>query len=89
MEIIPLEDYVIIKRLEENSVTESGIILPEMVDKEAVNIGFVTAIGNKLDVAFKDKKVLFKPYGFDEIVFNKQTLLVGKAENIMGVIKDD
>lgn len=86
MNLKPICDYVIIKPFEEESITESGIILPESRDTESSNNGTVVAKGEHVTIVSLNAKVLFKPYGFDEVTIEKQKYLVGKAENIMAII---
>ena len=86
MEIVPIDDYVVLKPFEEKDVTESGLILPSGRDAESVNNGVVVAMGELVKNIPIESKVLFKPYGFDEVTIEKQKYLVGKAENIMAII---
>ena len=86
MNIQPLQDYVVVKPDTEATETESGIIIPEGSDKEAVNTGKVLAVGNTVSGEILDKKVLFRPYGFDEVTCGDEKVLIGKAENIMAVL---
>ena len=86
MNIQPLQDYVVVKPDTEATETESGIIIPEGSDKEAVNTGKVLAVGNTVSGEILDKKVLFRPYGFDEVTCGDERILIGKAENIMAVL---
>ena len=88
MEFVPLRDLVLIKPDEAKTTTESGIIIPDEVDREPINIGVVVSVGELVPAPlFPDAKVVFKPYGFDEIVVNDQKLLIGKYELITGILK--
>ena len=88
MNIQPLQDYVVVKPDTEATETESGIIIPEGSDKEAVNTGTLIAVGKGIndDAGILNKKVLFRPYGFDEVTCGDEKVLIGKAENIMAVL---
>jgi len=71
MNIKPLGDRVLVKPFEEEKVTESGIIMPDTVDKEKKAEGVVVALGSgeelkKLDLKIGDK-VLFEKWGGEDV----------------------
>lgn len=90
----PLNDYVLIKPIEENETTKAGIILPDTVDKEKPEKGEVIAVGEgkilengqraPLSIKVGDK-VVFKKYSPDEIP-GEDDLLMIKEEDIMAII---
>ena len=96
MKIRPLHDRVIVKRLEEDRTTASGIVIPESVEGEKPDQGVIQAIGNgkvledgssrKLDVKVGDK-VLFGKYAGQAVKVDGDELLVMKEEDIMGIIE--
>ena len=58
MKIRPLHDRVIVKRLEEDRTTASGIVIPESVEGEKPDQGTIQAIGNgKILEVFRKVKV--------------------------------
>lgn len=76
MKIKPLNGYVVIKPLEQEEMTKSGIIIPETASKEKPQEGEVVAVadtnisnhGAKLPVELKvGDKVLYGRYSGDEI----------------------
>lgn len=97
MQIEPLHDKVVIKPLNEEEVTASGIVLPDTVDKEKPMEGEVVAVGpgKRLDngqiaqmsVKVGDK-VLFTKYAPDEVEIDKEEYLVIEEDKILGVVKD-
>lgn len=95
MKIRPLHDRVIVKRLEEERKTASGIVIPDTAT-EKPDQGEVIAVGPgkkddngkliALDVKVGDK-VLFAKYGPQSIKVGGEELLVLKEEDIMGVVE--
>lgn len=97
MRIEPLYDKVVIKPLNEEEVTASGIVLPDTVDKEKPMQGEVIAVGpgkrlsNGKTVPMSVKvgdKVLFTKYAPDEIEIEKEEYLVLEESKILGIVKD-
>lgn len=97
MKIEPLYNKVLIKPLDEEEVTASGIVLPETVDKEKPMQGEVVAVGGgklgkngqvtPLTVKVGDK-VLFTKYAPDEVEIDEEEYLVIEEEKILGIIRD-
>ena len=91
----PLHDRVIVKRLEEERKTASGIVIPDSA-AEKPDQGEVVAIGNgkvledgsvrKLEVKVGDK-VLFGKYAGQTVKVSGEELLVMREEDIMGVVE--
>ena len=95
MNIRPLHDRIIVERLEEETTTASGIIIPDSAkekpmqgDVVAVGKGKVTEDGKvlPLDVKVGDK-VLFGKYAGTEVKVEGEELLVMKEDDIMAVIE--
>lgn len=95
MKIRPLHDRVIVKRLEEERKTASGIVIPDTA-AEKPDQGEVIAVGPgkrddngkhvALDVKAGDK-VLFGKYAGQTVKVEGEELLVMREEDIMGVIE--
>ena len=95
MKIRPLHDRVIVKRLEEERATASGIVIPDSAT-EKPDQGMVLAIGAgkkdengkaiALDVKVGDK-VLFGKYAGQTVKVDGEELLVMREEDIMGVVE--
>jgi chaperonin GroES len=95
MKIRPLHDRLIVKRLEEERKTASGIVIPDTA-AEKPDQGEVVAIGNgkvlddgkvrPLQVKVGDK-ILFGKYSGQTVKVEGQELLVMREEDVMGVIE--
>ena len=95
MKIRPLHDRVIVKRLEEERKTASGIVIPDTA-AEKPDQGEVIAVGNGkiLDdgkvrpMAVKvGDRVLFGKYSGQTVKVDGDELLVMREEDIMGVVE--
>jgi len=94
MKLRPLHDRVIVKRLEEERKTASGIVIPDTV-AEKPDQGEVLAIGpgkknedgklSPVDVQVGDK-VLFGKYSGTTVKVDGEELLVMREEDIMAVV---
>lgn len=95
MNIRPLHDRVIVRRLEEERKTASGIVIPDTVTEKpdqgeiiAAGKGKVGDDGNirALEVKVGDK-VLFGKYAGQAVKIQGEEYLVMREEDIMGVIE--
>jgi len=94
MNIRPLHDRVIVKRMEEERTSPGGIVIPDSAAEKPVR-GEVIAAGNgkilesgdvrPLDVKIGDK-VLFGKYSGTEVKVDGDDLLVMREEDIVAVI---
>ena len=95
MKIRPLQDRVIVQRLEEEQKTKGGIIIPDTA-KEKPQEGKVIAVGKgkanedgkvvPLSVREGDK-ILFGKYSGTEVKLNGNEYLIMREEDILGVIE--
>ena len=95
MKIRPLHDHIIVKRLEEERKTASGIVIPDTA-AEKPDQGEVKAVGKgkktddgkvvPIDVKVGDR-VLFGKYSGQTVKVEGEELLVMREEDIMGVIE--
>jgi len=95
MKIRPLHDRIIVKRLEEERKTASGIVIPDTA-AEKPDQGEVLAVGKgkvneegkvrPLDVKVGDK-ILFGKYSGQAVKVQGEELLVMREEDVMGVIE--
>ena len=95
MNIRPLQDRVVIRRMEEERTSAGGIVLPDSATEKPVQ-GEVVAVGNgkvldngesrPLDVKVGDR-VLFGKYSGTEVKIKDEDLLVMREDDIMGVIE--
>lgn len=95
MKIRPLHDRVVVKRVEEEQKTESGLYIPDTAkekpiqgDVVAVGDGKVLDNGEKRPMAVKEgDRVLFAKYAGTEIEAGGETVLVMREDDIMGVVE--
>ncbi|AJF05519.1 co-chaperone GroES [Geoalkalibacter subterraneus] len=95
MNIRPLQDRIIVERVEEETTTASGIIIPDTA-KEKPQEGKVIAVGNgkktedgkviPLDVKVGDK-VLFGKYAGTEIKIKGKEYMMMREDDILGIIE--
>ena len=96
MKIRPLQDRVIVRRLEQDDEkTKGGIIIPDTA-KEKPQQGKIVAVGkgkvnddgkvNPLDVKVGDK-ILFGKYAGSEIKLDGEEHLIMREEDILGVVE--
>jgi len=95
MNIRPLHDRIIVERLEEETVTAGGLIIPDSA-KEKPQQGKVVAVGNgkkteegkviAMDVKVGDK-VLFGKYAGNEVKVDGKEYLMMREDDIMGVVE--
>ena len=95
MKLRPLADRVIVKRLENETKTASGIVIPDNA-AEKPDQGEVLAVGPgrmdedgdriKMDVKVGDR-VLFGKYSGQTVKVDGQEVLVMREEDIMGVLQ--
>lgn len=95
MKIRPLQDRVIVQRIEEEEKTKGGLIIPDTA-KEKPQEGKVVAVGKgkldedgkiiPLDVKVNDR-VLFGKYSGTEINIDGEEHLIMREEDILGVIE--
>lgn len=90
MKIKPLDDRVLVEPIEEESRTNSGIIIPETV-KEKPRVGKVIAVGTDEDLREKIKEgdhILFAKYGGEEISSNGKELKIIPRSDILAIIEN-
>ena len=95
MKIRPLHDRVMVKRLEEERKTASGIVIPDTAAEKpdqgeviAVGSGKITDEGRVLPTTVKaGDRVLFGKYSGQTVIVEGQELLVMREEDIMGIVE--
>ena len=95
MKFRPLHDRVVVKRIEEDTGTAGGIIIPHTA-KEKPQQGEVVAVGpggrdetgkvTPLDVSVGDR-VLFGKWSGTEVKIDGEELLIMKESDILGVLE--
>ena len=96
MEIRPLQDRIIVKRVQEEEKTKGGIIIPDTAKEKPIE-GKVIAVGNgkvmedgkvrPLDVK-KGDRILFSKYAGTEVKIDGEEHLIMREDDILGVIED-
>ena len=90
MRVKPLDDRVLIKPLEAEEKTESGLIIPDTAKEKPV-IGEVIEVGTDEDLREILKvgdKVLFAKYGGDDITIDKTEYKMIQRSDILGIVED-
>jgi len=93
--IKPLHDRVLIKRLESEQKTASGIIIPETAQEKTqlgkvieTGEGRIAQDGSKKPLAVKkNNTILFGKYAGTEIKFDGEEYLILKEEEILGIVE--
>jgi chaperonin GroES len=93
--IRPLQDRIVVKRIDSETVSPGGIVIPGTVQEKPAE-GIVTAVGNgkvldngtvkALDVKVGDR-VLFGKYGGVEVKIEGVEHLILREEEIVGVLE--
>jgi chaperonin GroES len=92
--IKPLEDRLVIKAVEAEQTTASGLVIPDTAKEKpqegeviAVGPGRVDDNGNRvpLDVSVGDK-VIFSKYGGTEVKYGGEDLLILSARDVLAVV---
>jgi chaperonin GroES len=93
--IKPLQDRILVKRLEEKEVKKGGIIIPDTAKEKpqegevvAVGPGKVTEDGKRqpMDVKAGDK-ILFGKYSGSEVKLEDEEFLIMREEDVLGILQ--
>jgi chaperonin GroES len=94
MNIRPLYDRIVVKRIEEQETTERGIVIPDSA-KEKPHEGEVLAVGRgkrledgklvALDVKSGDR-ILFAKYSGSEIKLNGAEYMIMREDDVLGIL---
>ncbi len=96
VKIKPLFDYVLVRPLEQEEVTPSGIVIPDTA-KEKPQVGVVMAVGpgavnddgKTLPMMVKEgQKVIYKKWGGNEVKVGSEEWLLIEQKDIMAVVED-
>ena len=95
MNIKPLQDRVLVRRIDQDDKTTGGIIIPDTA-QEKPSEGEVLAVGpgerdedgniHALDVA-KGNRILFGKFSGTEVKLDDEELIIMKESDIMGIIQ--
>ena len=94
MKLRPLQDRILVKRVEEQQKTKGGIIIPDSA-KEKPAEGKVVAVGNgklgedgkriPLEIK-KGDRILFSKYGGTEVQIDEEEYLIMREDDVLGVV---
>ncbi|MBU0994732.1 MAG: co-chaperone GroES [Proteobacteria bacterium] len=95
MKIRPLHDRILVKRLEEESKTKGGIIIPDTAKEKpaegtvvAVGNGKISDDGNVIPMQLKEgDRVLFSKYGGTEVKIDGAEYLIMSQDDVLGVVE--
>jgi chaperonin GroES len=95
MKIRPLQDRIIVKRIEEEEKTKGGIIIPDSAKEKpmegeviAVGTGKILENGNKQPLEVKNgDRVLFSKYAGTDVKIDGIEHLIMKEDDILGIIE--
>ena len=95
MKIRPLQDRILVKRVEEEEKTKGGIIIPDSA-KEKPQEGRVVAVGNgkvldsgesqPLEVK-KGDRILFSKYAGTEVNIEGEEHLIIREDDVLGILE--
>lgn len=95
MNIRPLHDRVVVRRMEEERTTAGGIVIPDSAT-EKPSTGEILAVGNgkitdsgevhALDVKVGDK-IMFGKYSGTEVKVDGEDLLIMREDDIVAVVE--
>ena len=96
MKVKPLNDRVLVKRLEEVQVTKGGIYIPDTAKEKpmegkviSVGPGKVNDQGNRVPLNLKEgDKILFGRYAGSEIKIEGEEYLMMREDDILAIIED-
>lgn len=95
MKIRPLQDRILVRRLEEEETSKGGIIIPDTAKEKpseglviAVGKGKVTEEGKKLPLDVKkNDRILFGKYSGTDIKIEGEEYLIMREDDVLGVIE--
>ena len=97
MKIKPLQDRILVKRIEEEEKTKGGIIIPDAAKEKpqegkvvAVGDGKVLENGTKSPLTVKvGDKILFGKYSGTEIKVDGEEHLILREDDVLGIVEDE
>jgi chaperonin GroES len=95
MKIRPLNDRILVKRLEEEEKTAGGIIIPDSAKEKpaegevvAVGAGKRNDAGERIAMDVKEgDRVLFSKYGGTDVKVDGENYLIMREDDILGIIE--
>ena len=95
MKLRPLQDRILVQRVEEETTTRGGIIIPDTAKEKPIE-GKVIAVGKgkigddgkriALEIK-KNDKILFSKYGGTDIKIEGEEYLIMREDDVLGIIE--
>ncbi|MBC8200263.1 MAG: co-chaperone GroES [Desulfobacterales bacterium] len=95
MKLRPLQDRILVQRVEEEAKTRGGIIIPDTAKEKPIE-GKVVAVGKgkigddgkriALEIK-KNDKILFSKYGGTDIKIEGEEYLIMREDDVLGIIE--
>ena len=85
MIVKPLGKRVLIKDVEQEEVTKSGIVLPGTASKEKPITGEVLAVGKEVEDVKAGDKVIFEKYSGTEVKDGDDSFLILDIDNVLAI----
>ena len=97
MNLVPVRDRIVVRSLEAETVTKTGIVIPDAAAEKpqqgevlAVGTGRVTDQGVVIPLEVKvGDRVLFGKYAGQSVKINNQDLLVLKEDDVMAIVQGE
>jgi len=95
MKLRPLQDRILVKRVEEESTTKGGIIIPDTAKEKpaegevvSVGAGKIGEDGKRIALELKKgDKILFGKYSGTEVKIEGEEYLIMREDDILGIIE--
>ena len=87
MKIRPLCDYVVIKPLEAEETTKSGIIIPDTADKEKPQQGKIVAVAEDNTEVKIDDTVIYGRYSGEDVKLDGEEYKIVEMKSIRAVVE--
>ncbi len=95
MKLRPLQDRIVVKRVEEETKTKGGIIIPDTAKEKpaegkviAVGSGKIDDQGKRIPIEVKEgDRILFGKYAGSEVKIEGDEFLIMREDDVLGVIE--
>lgn len=95
MKLRPLQDRILVQRVEEETTTKGGIIIPDTAKEKpvegkviAVGSGKVGEEGKRVPLEIKkDDRILFGKYAGTEVKIEGNEYLIMREDDVLGIIE--
>jgi len=84
MKLRPLQDRILVQRVEEETTTRGGIIIPDTAKEKPIE-GKVIAVGK--GKTGDDGRILFSKYGGTEVKIDGEEYLIMREDDVLGIIE--